>query len=256
MFRLAHWTPRYAADRIRLLAFTLTHRGAPWLAPGAIRFLDNWLRPEHVGFEWGAGRSTLWFSHRVERLTSIEHNPEWYAKVQQMLLAQPRNNVDLRLVPLDPATTSNDHLTAAINPSHEPQPPHDSHGSHCYYNSHTSHDALFPSQPPYVAAMNSFPDSSLDFVLVDGVSSLRDQCALAAIPKIRGGGALIVDDIHRYMPSNSRAPLALAPSAEPATELWKDVRGQLASWKLHRKASGVTDTSIWINDLSGADDDK
>jgi hypothetical protein len=215
--RVSHWSPRYALDRIRLLAFTLTHPNAPWLAPGAVRFLDRWLQPHHVGFEWGAGRGTIWFSQRVERLTSIEHDPAWHARVQQTLLAQPRNNVDLR--------------ECAVDCSHS------SHSSHSSHNSHRTR---------YVNAINDIPDASLDFVLVDGISDLRDACALAAIPKIRPGGALIIDDIHRYLPSNSRAPLALPPNAEPLTPIWNAVTVQIESWDYQNSTSGVTDTGIWI----------
>lgn len=200
MGRFAHWSVRYAADRARLSLYQLTHPGAPWLTPGAVAYLERWLRPDHVGLEWGAGRSTLWFSQRVDRLISIEHDPAWYAHVRNGLLASPRNNVEL------------------------------------YLCANEADEYLLPAR--------GLPDASLDFVLVDGFSELRDRCALSAIPKIRPGGLLILDDVHRYLPSNSRAPLARPPGAGAATERWEAVAVAVADWSLTNTGSGVTNTAI------------
>jgi len=201
----AHWTPRYAFDRARLFAYSALHPDAPWLAPGAARQLDAWLEPHHSCFEWGAGRSTIWFSRRVAQLTSIEHDARWYERVQQMRGASRLNNVDVRLVPVSDRYESE-----------------------------------------YIDAIRGFDDGSLDLVLVDGVSSLRDRCALAAIPKVRAGGLLVIDDIHRYLPSASRAPLALRPDATPLTREWAAAIDQLRTWEQTRHSSGVTDTGIWM----------
>lgn len=203
--RYKHWSLRYAIDRLGLFAYQTLHPDAPWLVPDAVRFLDCFLRPEHFGFEWGAGRSTRWFSRRVAHITSIEHDERWYKHVQQQCYALPQNNVDLRLAPV---TDSND--------------------------------------AEYVEAINKFHDGKFDFVLVDGLSALRDRCALAAIPKICVGGMLVIDDIHRYLPSNSRAPLALPPGAEPLTEDWDFALHQLALWDKRVFTSGVTDTALWV----------
>lgn len=213
----SHWSVRYARDRLRLAFFELANPDAPWLAPEAVRFLDAWLKPNYVGFEWGSGRSTVWFSWRVKRLTSVEHDEVWYRRVQQTLRAHPRNNVDLRHIPVDMSEAG------ATAP--------DSHAG---------------SPPAYVTAISEFSDHSLDFVLVDGVSVLRDACALAAIAKIRSGGALILDDIHRYLPSDSRSPLALPKDAGPLTSAWNEVAERLHTWEYRGCSSGVTDTGVWI----------
>jgi hypothetical protein len=139
------------------------------------------------------------------------------AFVRQTLLAQPRRNVDLRHIAVDSNKTGTAALAAQIG-----------------------------GPPAYVTAINEFSDHSLDFVLVDGVSGLRDACALAAISKIRSGGALILDDIHRYLPSDSRSPLALPKDAGPLTSAWNNVAEQLQAWEYRGFSSGVTDTGIWI----------
>lgn len=190
---------------MRLFSYQIFHPDSPWLTPGAVAFLENWLQPHYVGFEWGAGRSTIWFSKRVARITSVEHNEDWYLRVQQRQYALPQNNVDLRLIPV--TDTSDDE---------------------------------------YIHAISSVNDGALDFVLVDGVSVLRDRCALAAIPKIRDGGVLVVDDIHRYLPSDSRAPLALPPGPDPLTQEWGVAMRDLALWDKRIFTSGVTDTAVWV----------
>jgi len=47
----------------------------------------------------------------------------------------------------------------------------------------------------YVGAIEDYPDDSFDVVVVDGRE--RARCAVAAMPKVRPGGLLVVDDIDR-----------------------------------------------------------
>jgi len=185
---------------LKLTVYQIVHPGAPWLTPLAVAFLDDWLQPEHTGLEWGAGRSTLWFANRVDRLISIEHDRNWYSRVQTKLLSRPRNNVTLVLAS--------------------------------------------PDEDEYLRPARELEDESVDFALVDGISALRDRCAECAIPKIRPGGLLILDDVHRYLPSGSRAPLALPIGAEPASACWGRVIDMVASWDLIETSSGVTDTGM------------
>jgi len=46
--------------------------------------------------------------------------------------------------------------------------------------------------PEEIADVDGIPDSTFDFVLVDGPS--REACVVAALPKLRGGGSLYLDN--------------------------------------------------------------
>ena len=98
-----HWRAGYFIDRARLSAWQRAHPDAPWLAPEAVHFLDQWLCPSDQVVEFGAGRSTVWFAKRVRRVVSIEHDGVWYAHVHQALAAASVTNVDAILVPTDEA---------------------------------------------------------------------------------------------------------------------------------------------------------
>ncbi len=125
-----HWTARYLADRVRDRWYQAAHPDHPWLTPLAIQFLSAWLKNTDRGLEFGSGRSTLWFARRVASLTSIEHSPAWYVRVQKTLVDHGQNNVDYRLINAQPGGSSDTYVTAAAN----------------------------------------FPDNNLDFVLIDGIA--------------------------------------------------------------------------------------
>ncbi|MDN3506134.1 MAG: class I SAM-dependent methyltransferase [Simkaniaceae bacterium] len=73
-------------------------RTEPWLTEKAIDFLDNYFisNPNAVVLEFGSGASTVWLSKRTENLYSIEHSPEYYNEVNELL--KGGGLVDYRLV--------------------------------------------------------------------------------------------------------------------------------------------------------------
>ena len=77
------------------------HPDHPWLAQTAIIVLSSWLKPTDVGFEWGAGRSTIWLARKVHHLTSVEHDMKWYQVVKEELEKARITNVNLVLCKID-----------------------------------------------------------------------------------------------------------------------------------------------------------
>ncbi len=51
----------------------------PWITYPALDFLADRVTSKMVVFEYGSGNSTFWWSSRVEKLVSCEHDKEWYA---------------------------------------------------------------------------------------------------------------------------------------------------------------------------------
>jgi hypothetical protein len=75
----------------------------PWLSYIAIDWLKNTLRPEMRVIEFGSGGSTLFFAERVAELVSVEHDREWYFRVQDALKTLPCSGVTYVLkCPLSP----------------------------------------------------------------------------------------------------------------------------------------------------------
>jgi len=67
----------------------------PWLTYSFVYFIKDRLKPEMSILEFGSGNSTLYWSKRVKKVESIEHDKSWYEKVKSMNL--PANaNISLK----------------------------------------------------------------------------------------------------------------------------------------------------------------
>mgnify|MGYP001212945980 CR=1 FL=1 len=73
----------FSPDHRKQIRWEKSNPDAPWLVPESISFLEDWLTKNMNGFEFGSGRSTKWFSQRVNYYFSVEGNIEWYRKVKQ-----------------------------------------------------------------------------------------------------------------------------------------------------------------------------
>ena len=79
------------------MVYQRTHPDAPWLGQDMVGILQNWLLPDDRGFEWGSGRSTIWFAERTGSLVSVEQNPDWYRWVNTGLKARNLKQVEFHL---------------------------------------------------------------------------------------------------------------------------------------------------------------
>lgn len=70
----------------------------PWITPASIEYLESKLTKDLDVLEFGAGGSTFFFSRRCRSVTSIETNPEWYAKVMKFVENRNIKNVKVHLV--------------------------------------------------------------------------------------------------------------------------------------------------------------
>lgn len=173
---------------------------APWVTFAAARFLERTLTPCMRVFEWGSGGSTLFFRRRAASVVSIEHDPEWFARVRARLAPGPAPGSVLELIAPrpDPAAAAADPADPAACVSSAPE-------------------LRGQSFAAYAARIDAFPDAHFDLVLVDGRA--RPACLLHALPKIAIGGWLVLDNSERphYAPAMSRIDAAARPPpAAPA----------------------------------------
>jgi predicted O-methyltransferase YrrM len=207
MRSISHWTPRYVAARIRLWIGEKLRPNEPWLTHQAICLLDGLLRPKDVGIEFGAGRSTIWISRRVSKLTSVEDNFEWYRHVSRKLQVEALGNVDLLYRPRDVA---------------------DADGA----------------KAKYVCVLDTIQDQSLDFVLIDGI--YRNHCAVRSVPKVKLGGLFIIDNVNWFLPGVTYAPNSRTMNDGPADPIWKDFANLTQNWRRIWTTNGVWDTLILV----------
>lgn len=80
-----HLTPRYVKNRLLVLWDQSWRPENPWLTADAVKLLDQLLKPTDVGVEFGSGRSTIWFAHRLKHLTSIENDFNWYRLIKNKI---------------------------------------------------------------------------------------------------------------------------------------------------------------------------
>jgi Methyltransferase domain len=148
---------------------------SPWWNRYAIRYFSSQLRRGDRVFEWGSGSSTAWMVEQGAKVTSIEHDPEWVAKVTNRC-----PGADVRAIPAKPTGTIE-----------EP-----------WFKSDKG-PRFFDD---YVSAIDEFDDGSFDIVIVDGMC--RVECFQRAVPKVRPGGLLVVDDIDMepYRPLKKSLP--------------------------------------------------
>ena len=191
--RIRHLTPRYLLDRIRSIIYELIHPNMPWLAPDAFVFISALLRSGDQGLEYGSGRSTVWFASKTRHLTSVEHSPDWHARVFKMLRINPCRNVRQMLIRADEKSSKDINKIAYLTARGET-------GRVCY-----------------------------DYILIDGL--YRDLCANVAIRALRPGGLLIVDNIQWYLPSITCTPGGVTRPASKSwrkfsatVSTWRNVR--------------------------------
>lgn len=155
----------------------LMTKPSPWLVFSAIRWLDDFMSQCHRPkvFEYGSGGSTLYWIRQGCECISIEDDEDWFLKVKSHL--RGANDIDFRHVPPEIAET------AVCDPAN----PHKYRSGAERYKQY--------SFERYVRQIDDFSDDFFDLILIDGRA--RPSCLLHAIPKVRLGGAIVLDNADR-----------------------------------------------------------
>jgi SAM-dependent methyltransferase len=150
------------------------HCRQPWLSFALLDYIEDWLRSDFHVFEFGGGGSTIWFSTRVARVVTVEHDPRWCSRIREEFQRVDARNCTLLFRPQDTV------VGPWISTSHDGIDYGSRHGG---------------SFRAYATSIEAFPGDSFDLVVVDGRS--RPACILHALDRVRPGGMLILDDSDR-----------------------------------------------------------
>lgn len=148
--------------------------GVPWYTFGAIDWLESYLKPEMKVFEYGSGGSTIFYAKRVANVISVEHDTTWYQDVSSKV-KEIRN---AKVILIEPIRSRN--KLASNKPGD--------------YRSANKNMANLDFKE-YCTYIDRFTDESFDLVAVDGRA--RTSCLLEAIPKVKPGGYLLLDNSDR-----------------------------------------------------------
>lgn len=137
----------------------------PWLPYLATHYIKS-IRPKKV-FEWGSGQSTLFWLELgcVQQLVSIEHDEEWYKKLDIP------DWVDYRYIPFEQGEICDD----KANPE-------------CYKSGSTQLGKV--NFKNYVCAIDDY--GLFDLILIDGMA--RVPCLVHAISHVAPGGCIVLDN--------------------------------------------------------------
>jgi hypothetical protein len=151
----------------------------PWINFDAQSYLDSIINDKMQVFEYGMGGSTLYFAKRVKMIGSVEHDPEWFRKVEQKITEQGISAFRGQCKPPKLLDMPIAHPNYA-NPT--------KYLSKCgRYKDYSFKD--------YACSIDAYPNDHFDLVFVDGRA--RPSCIWHAVPKVRLGGFLVLDNSDR-----------------------------------------------------------
>lgn len=144
----------------------------PWMNYRAINHIKKIISPNDFVFEYGSGSSTRYWISLGCKVVSVEHDKAFFQKMLDSLA----DFCDYKLI--EPEVDLNIKFK-----------------SHEFPDDYKSYDYDDLSFEAYVKAIDAYPDGHFNLVIVDGRA--RPSCIKHAIPKIKSGGALVLDNSNR-----------------------------------------------------------
>lgn len=140
----------------------------PWMSEKEIQKIISYLKPEHSMLEYGCGGSTLKFSKSVKKYYSIEHNKEWFDKIQKQKLP----NTEMQFVARHSDTSGKNRI---ISTSWE----------------ELENSSRYKDFKEYIQSATKF-NTEFDAVLIDGRA--RPESAKFIFPLLKDDGVLFLHD--------------------------------------------------------------
>jgi predicted O-methyltransferase YrrM len=159
---------------------------SPWMTFGAIARLERHLRASRESarvFEWGSGGSTIFFARRAAEVVAVENDGPWAEKVRAALAERKLTHATVVFYAGEP------------EPGGDPADPEHFASASAHHKGETFR--------AYARHIENFPDGHFDVVVVDGRA--RPACLRLAIPKVKSGGLLVLDNSEREWYGRARA---------------------------------------------------
>ena len=96
----------------------------------------------------------------------------------------------------------------------------------------------------YAEVADRFVDDSFTVVVVDNLR--RADCVNHALPKLRAGGWLVIDNVNRHLPTECPGPGSLRAfdPADAEHRKWMDLAERLQAWERHMTSNQVWETLV------------
>ncbi len=150
----------------------------PWMNYFVIDFLSKNLDRNSKVFEYGGGGSTIFFLKRIgaDEVVTVEHDPVWFLRLQSKVTSDGFKSWKGIQESAEVGSAGTDISDPSL---------------------YISDDQAYKGQNfrTYASAIDTFPNSHFDLVLVDGRA--RPSCMMHALSKIKKGGLLLLDNADR-----------------------------------------------------------
>ncbi len=145
----------------------------PWMNYEAVANIQKSITSNSLVFEYGSGSSTRYWISTGCKVVSVEHDKIFFQQMKDALA----DKCEYKLIEPEPS--------ALINVKSHESP-----------ESYKSSDFENHSFEAYVRAIDIYPNDYFDLVVIDGRA--RPACIKHAVPKIKRGGILVLDNSDRY----------------------------------------------------------
>jgi hypothetical protein len=194
-------------------------KSIPWIPIKAKIWLDNFLKSNMIVYECGSGISTLYFSTKVKKVFSIEHNKTWYKNIKDELNKRKIINCEYSLIEPEKISTN---VSKQVSSD--------------YRSSLTEYSKF--SFTNYVKSIDKYQDHYFDFLFIDGRARLG--CIKHSIPKIKKGGYLMMDNsderrykkIQKFLREYEKLDFFGIAPANPYLKLSKISYWNASAWKI------------------------
>ena len=159
----------------------------PWITYPAFRQLQRIVKPDWKVFEYGCGSSSMWWASRAAKVTSVEHDAAWAARVAK---TAPANLKVITRVMNENCSAERQALVAEFfaNPPELPISPRIEHN--------ILHGLLSREFTAYATEIGAFEKQSFDVIMIDGMA--RTLTAWLAAQYVKPDGMIVFDNSDRW----------------------------------------------------------